>query len=64
MKSAIAIGLRYQHYVTQIDGRAKSHYRRLVDALQEGLQLRDQFPQHDIKVRVMQLSDERRTSVH
>ena len=26
-------------------------HRRFIDALRAGLQLRDQFPQHDIKVR-------------
>jgi hypothetical protein len=29
-----------------------------LDALREGLQLRDQFPQHDIKVQSMQASGE------
>jgi hypothetical protein len=29
-----------------------------LDALREGLQLRDQFPQHDVKVRAVQVSGE------
>jgi hypothetical protein len=49
MKDAIATHDEY--FVLQMDGRAKSRYRRFVDALRAGLQLRDQFPQHDIKVR-------------
>ena len=45
-----------EYYVIQIDGRIKSGHRRFLDALREGLQLRDQFPHHDIKVRAMQPS--------
>jgi hypothetical protein len=40
--------------VLQIDGRTKSGHRRFIDALRAGLQLKDQFPQRDIKVRAMQ----------
>ena len=55
MKSAIAAhSLPHEHYVVRIDGRVKSHHRRFVDALREGLYLRDQFPQHDVKVHAMQ----------
>jgi hypothetical protein len=50
MKSTIAAHLPDEHFVIRVDGRVKSHHRRFVDALREGLQLRDQFPQHDIKV--------------
>ena len=39
-----------EHFVIRVDGRVKSHHRRFLDALREGLQLRDQFPRHDIKV--------------
>jgi hypothetical protein len=64
MKSAIAAQtLPDEHYVIRIVGRVKSHHRRFVDALREGLQLKDQFPQHDIKVRAMQASGER-TALH
>ena len=59
MKSAIAgHSLPDEHYVIRVDGRVKSHHRRFVDALREGLQLKDQFPQHDVKVRAMQASGE------
>ena len=45
MKSAIAAHLPDEHFVIRVDGRVKSHHRRFLDALREGLQLRDQFPQ-------------------
>ena len=57
MKSAIAAHLPDERFVIRVDGRVKSHHRRFLDALREGLQLRDQFPQHDIKV-CAQASDE------
>ena len=64
MKSAIAAhSLPHEHYVVRIDGRVKSHHRRFVDALREGLYLRDQFPQHDVKVQAMQESGHR-TALH
>ena len=50
MKNSIAAHLPDEHFVIRVDGRVKSHHRRFLDALREGLQLRDQFPQHDIKV--------------
>ena len=50
MKSAIAAHLPDERFVIRVDGRVKSHHRRFLDALREGLQLRDQFPQHDLKV--------------
>jgi hypothetical protein len=62
MKGAIAA--HSEHYVIRVDGRVRSHHRRFVDALREGLQLKDQFPQHDIKVRAMQASGEKTTALH
>ena len=60
MKSAIAAqGQPEECFILQMDGKAKSQHRRFVDALRAGLQLRDQYPQHDIKVRAMQASGER-----
>jgi hypothetical protein len=65
MKSAIAArSLPDEHYVIRVDGRVKSHHRRFVDALREGLQLKDQFPQHDIKVRAMQASGGQGPALH
>jgi hypothetical protein len=50
MKNAIAAHLPDEHFVIRVDGRVKSHHRRFLDALKEGLRLRDQFPQHVVKV--------------
>ena len=55
MKNGIEThSLPHECYVLRIDGRVNSTYRRFVDALRAGLQLKDQFPQHDIKVSVSQ----------
>jgi hypothetical protein len=64
MKSAIEAHLPDEHFVIRVDGRVKSQHRRLLDALREGLQLRDQFPQHDIKVQSMKADDPQRTALH
>jgi hypothetical protein len=64
MKNAIAAHLPDEHFVIRVDGRVKSHHRRFLDALREGLQLRDQFPRHDVKVQSMQASGEQRNSLH
>ena len=61
MKGANAVHLPDEHFVIRVDGRVKSHHRRFLDALREGLQLRDQFPRHDVKVRSMQVSGEAST---
>jgi hypothetical protein len=51
MKDDIAAhSLPDEYFVIQIDGRVKSHHRRFLDALKVGLQLRDQFPHHDVKL--------------
>jgi hypothetical protein len=42
-------GLRCE-YVLQIDGKVKSAYRRFVDALRAGLELKQVYPQSNIKV--------------
>ena len=54
----------YEHFVIRVDGRVKSHHRRFLDALREGLQLRAQFPQHDVKVQSMQADGQQRTALH
>jgi hypothetical protein len=64
MKSAIADHLPYDNYVVRIDGRVKSHHRRFIDALREGLYLRDQFPRHDVKVGAMHQSGLQKVPVH
>ena len=64
MKCAIAAHLPDEHFVIRVDGRVKSRHRRFVDALREGLQLRDQFPQHDVKVQSMKADGHQRTALH
>ena len=64
MKSAIAAHLPDEHFVIRVDRRVKSHHRRFLDALREGLQLRDQFPQHDVKVESMQADGRQRAALH
>jgi hypothetical protein len=52
MKNGVANCVPDEHYIIQVDGRVKSGHRRFLDALRAGLQLKKEFPQHDIKVRV------------
>jgi hypothetical protein len=62
MKSSIAIRDQCEElFVVRIDGRVNSSYRRFIDALKAGLLLKDQFPTHDIKVRVV---TEQASSLH
>ena len=52
MNSGIAAcHLPDEHFVLQIDGRVKSGHRRFIDALRAALRLKQEFPQHGIKVR-------------
>jgi hypothetical protein len=54
MKNGIATdSVPDEYYVIKIDGRMKSGHRRFIDALRESLQLKDQFPHHDVKVRAV-----------
>jgi hypothetical protein len=45
------------YFVLQIDGHAKSGYRRFTDALKAALRLKDQFPDHNVKVRAIRASN-------
>jgi hypothetical protein len=49
--------MTHEHFVLQIDGHAKSGYRRLADALKAALRLKDQFPDHNVKVRAVAASN-------
>jgi hypothetical protein len=52
MKSSVAIpSLQEEFFVVRVDGRINSSYQRFVDALRAGLQLKAEFPGHDVKVR-------------
>ncbi len=42
-----------QRFVIQMDGHAKSGYRRFTDALKAALRLKDEFPGHNVKVRAI-----------
>jgi len=54
MKSSIANqGPCEELFVVRIDGHVNSTYRRFIDALKAGLLLKDQFPKHDVKVRLV-----------
>jgi hypothetical protein len=41
-----------------------SHEKHYRNTLREGLQLRDQFPQHDVKVQSMQPDGQQRAAAH
>jgi hypothetical protein len=49
--------LALECYVLQLNGRANSTYQRFMDAVRAGIRLKDQFPQHDIKVRLAQVEN-------
>ena len=62
-------GLSDEFFVVQLDGHVKSTHERFVEALREALSLRDEFPQHEVKVRATQATlphgdIERRTTLH
>ena len=42
-----------EYFVLKMDGHIRSAHRRFIDALKAGLELKDQFPTHDIKVRAV-----------
>jgi hypothetical protein len=66
MEGAMADGSnglqQHDYYLVQIDGRTKSKHRRFIEALRVGLQLRDQFPAHIVKVRSAEMVQ--RTTLH
>jgi hypothetical protein len=58
MKNGVTTqSLSHEHFVVRFDGQVKSGHRRFIDALKAGLLLRDQFPQHDVKVDAIQVRD-------
>jgi len=40
----------YECYVLEIDGKIKSEFGVFVEAIKEGLKIKQQFPQSDVKV--------------
>ena len=57
MKSGVTQSLTYEYFVVKFDGLVQSGHRRFVDAVRAGLQLKDHFPQHDVKVDSIQVTD-------
>jgi hypothetical protein len=52
------------YFVLQIDGHAKSGYRRFTDALKAALRLKDQIPDHNGKVRAIRASNSSHKSIY
>jgi hypothetical protein len=46
--------LDHELFIVQLDGHVKSTHERFVEALRVALSLRDEFPQHQVKVRAAQ----------
>jgi hypothetical protein len=59
MKNGITSGLSHEYYVLQVNGRVSSTHRRYEDAVRAGLLLKYQFPQDDIKVREISLTEDK-----
>ena len=58
MKSGVTQSLKiHEYFVVKFDGLVQSGHRRFVDAVRAGLQLKDHFPQHDVKVDSIQVTD-------
>jgi hypothetical protein len=58
MKNGVARqDLTHEYFVVKLDGLVTSGHRRFVDALKAGLLLRDQFPQHKVKVDAIQIGE-------
>ncbi len=56
MKNSVtADSLSHEFYILQIDGEVKSAHRRFIDALKAGMQLKQEFPRSDVKVRDLSL---------
>jgi len=53
----VAHNMTRELFVIQLDGHAKSAYRRLAEALKAALRLKDDFPDHNVKVRAMRASN-------
>jgi hypothetical protein len=68
-KDNIHHGLSDEFFVVQLDGHVRSTHGRFVEALREALSLRNEFPQHEVKVRATQAASphddmKRRTALH
>jgi hypothetical protein len=50
MIAGVTQNLTHKYFVVRFDDLVQSKHRRFVDAVRAALQLKDHFPQHDIKV--------------
>jgi hypothetical protein len=57
MKGSVTQNVTHEYFVVKFDGLVQSKHRRFVDAERAGLQLKDHFPQHDVKVDSIQVTD-------
>jgi hypothetical protein len=51
IRNDVATDHTRERYVVEVDGRAKAEYRIFVKALTAGLQLRQEFPNSNVKLR-------------
>ena len=51
MRSDFATAQSLERYVVEVDGQAKAEYEIFVKALKAGMQLRQEFPNSDVKLR-------------
>ena len=56
MRNDFATSQSLERYVVEVDGQAKAEYEIFVKALKAGMQLRQEFPNSDVKLR--DVSDE------
>jgi hypothetical protein len=54
----------HEYYVLQVNGQVSSTHRRYEDAVRAGLLLKYQFPDHDIKVREINSTEDSGTILH
>ena len=51
MRSDFATAQSLERYVVEVDGQVKAEYEIFVKALKAGMQLRQEFPNSDVKLR-------------
>jgi hypothetical protein len=51
MRNDFATAQSVERYVVEVDGQAKAEYEIFVKALKAGMQLRQEFPNSDVKLR-------------
>jgi hypothetical protein len=51
MRNDLATDLSRERYIVEVDGIARAEYPIFVKALKAGMQLRQEFPNSDVKLR-------------